>query len=153
MMNRVRNSVASLAVVLMAGSALGSAPGLAFAQGTSGNAGDTAAQRPIDKAEARINEMHAKLKITPAQDPQWQDFVNAQRQNAEQMSALIEKRDEGSASMNAVEDFKNYEDIVQAHADGLKTVIPAFEKLYNALSPEQKKMADTMFRNAQEKKS
>jgi hypothetical protein len=52
-----------------------------------------------------------------------------------------------------VDDFKNYEHIVEAHVDGLKKVVPAFEKLYDSLSDQQKKMADSMFRGAAGRKA
>jgi Spy/CpxP family protein refolding chaperone len=149
MLNRTKLSLSSLAIIALIGAALG-APSVAIAQ-TATTA--KAAEKPVEKAEARIKEMHAKLKITPAQDPQWQDFVTAQRDSAEQMSQLIEQRDQSSSAMNAVDDFKNYEQIVEAHADGLKKVVPAFEKLYDSLSDQQKKMADSMFRGAAGRKA
>ncbi len=137
----------SIAVMLLAGVASFSAAPSVFAQDAAPKA-DKAAQRPIDKAEKQISEMHAKLKITAAQDPQWEAFVKAQRDSAEEMSDLIAKRDATAATTNAVDDFKAYAKIAQAHADGLKKVIPAFETLYSALSDEQKKIADTMLDRA-----
>jgi protein CpxP len=156
MLKRTKYCLPSLAVIALFGAALG-APSAAFSQtanpGASSAATTDKADKPLEKAEARIKEMHAKLKITPAQDPQWEDFVKAQRDNAEQLSQLEEKREEGASSGNAVDDFKNYEQLVDAHADGLKKVVPAFEKLYDSLSDQQKKMADAMFRNAPAKRS
>jgi protein CpxP len=92
--------------------------------------------------------MRTKLKITPAQDPQWQDFIKAERDGAQDMSELIEKRKQSSKAMNAVENFKNYAAITEAHEDSLKKVVPAFERLYSSLTDEQKKAADTMFKDA-----
>lgn len=91
--------------------------------------------------------MRARLKITPAQDPQWQEFVKAERDGAKEMSELIEKRNQSSKAMNAVDDFKNYAAIAEAHEDSLKKVVPAFEKLYASLTDEQKKLADAMFKD------
>jgi hypothetical protein len=134
------------AIALLAAMAL--TPSLAFAQPAprAPTLASTDAQKPIDKTEARVKELHAKLKITPAQDPQWQDFVSAERDNAQQMSDLIAKREQGAASMNAVDDFKNYEAIAKAHEDGLERIVPAFEKLYASMSDDQKKMADNLFK-------
>jgi hypothetical protein len=42
--------------------------------------------------------------------------------------------------------MKQYAEITQAHADGTKKLVDAFEPLYNSFSPEQKKLADTTFR-------
>ena len=47
--------------------------------------------------------------------------------------------------MNAVDNLKSYEQITDAHAEGLKKIMPDFEKLYNQMSPAQKKTADSVF--------
>jgi hypothetical protein len=46
---------------------------------------------------------------------------------------------------SALDDMKQYEQITQAHADGTKHLVDAFEPLYASLSPEQKKLADASF--------
>jgi hypothetical protein len=146
---RANLKMPSLAVMALLAAA-GFTPSIAFAQNASSGPSlastDKAAQKPIDKTEARVKELHAKLKITPAQDPQWQDFVSAERDNAQQMSDLIAKREQMAGSMNAVDDFKNYETIAKAHEDGLEKIVPAFEKLYASMSDDQKKMADNLFK-------
>ena len=48
--------------------------------------------------------------------------------------------------MTAIDDLKSYSEIADAHADGLKKFIPAFEPLYAGMSDAQKKSADTLFR-------
>jgi hypothetical protein len=47
--------------------------------------------------------------------------------------------------MNAVDNLKSYDQITDAHAEGLKKITPDFEKLYNQMSPAQKKTADSVF--------
>jgi len=113
---------------------------------------EQAAQKPIDRTEDRLREMHAKLKITAEQDPQWENFVKAERDSAKDMSDLIAKRESSVKTMNAIDDFKNYAAITEAHEEGLKKIIPAFEKLYGSLSDEQKKIADDMFKGVGEGK-
>ncbi|HLG89251.1 MAG TPA: Spy/CpxP family protein refolding chaperone [Alphaproteobacteria bacterium] len=108
---------------------------------------DATAQRPVDRTEARIAELRAKLHVTTQQGPQWDAFVGAERDSAKEMSELIERRERDAKGMNAVDDFRSYGKIAEAHADGLKKIIPAFEALYDSLSDDQKKAADTMFRN------
>ncbi len=139
----------SLAVVILAGLAgFSTAPSVMAQAASPAGSTDKAAQRPIENADKQIAAMHAKLKITAAQDPQWEAYVKAQRDAAEQMSELIAKREATASSSNAVDDFKAYAKIAQAHADGLKNVIPAFETLYGVLSDDQKKIADTMLDRA-----
>ena len=42
--------------------------------------------------------------------------------------------------------MKQYALLAQAHADDMKQLVDAFEPLYDSMSPEQKKLADTTFR-------
>jgi hypothetical protein len=49
--------------------------------------------------------------------------------------------------MTAIDDLKSYGELAEAHADGIKKLTPLFADLYASLTDEQKKDADTMFRN------
>ncbi len=100
----------------------------------------------VDRTEAHIKDLQAKLKITPAQEEQWNKVTQVMRDNAKTMEALHQTRIEKAKTMNTVEDLKSYSEITQAHADGLKNFIPAFEALYASMSDDQKKDADTLFR-------
>ena len=97
------------------------------------------------KVEQRITDLHAKLHITPAQQPQWDQFIQVMRDNAKTMETLIKARSGHMMAMNAVDDFKSYSGIADAHADGLKKFIPVFEPLYVSMSDTQKKNADALF--------
>ena len=99
----------------------------------------------VDRVEARIKELHAKLKITPAQEELWNKVTQVMRDNAKEMEALIKARSEKASTMTAVDDFKSYSEIAEAHADGLRKFIPVFEPLYASMSDAQKKDADTLF--------
>ncbi len=100
--------------------------------------------------EARIKELHKKLKITNAQSAQWDALAQVMRDNAQAMADLQKQRAENAKSMNAVDVVKSYAEVIQAHEDGMKKFIPAFEALYNSLSDAQKKIADSMFRGRAE---
>jgi periplasmic protein CpxP/Spy len=100
----------------------------------------------VDRTEARIKDIQAQLKITPAQEDLWKKVTEVMRDNAKKMEALHQARIEKAKTMNTIEDLKSYSEITQAHADGLKNFIPAFEALYASMSDEQKKDADTLFR-------
>src|ERR1700694_3552394 len=99
-----------------------------------------------DRAEARIKDMHAKLKITPAQEDQWAKIAQEMRDNAKSMDALTQSRFANAKTMTAVEDLKSYGEIADAHANGIKTFTPLFETLYASMSDAQKKDADALFR-------
>ena len=100
----------------------------------------------VDRTEARIKDLQAKLKITPAQEELWNKVTQVMRDNAKTMDTLIQTRFEKAKTMTTVEDLKSYSEITQAHADGLKNFIPVFEALYASMSDDQKKDADTLFR-------
>ena len=106
----------------------------------------------VDRTEARIKKLYEALKITPAQDEMWKNFIQVMRDNAKTMDDMSIARAEKTKSMNALEDLKSYSDIVQGHADGLKKYVAAFEPLYNSMSDDQKKIADELFRGGHHKK-
>ncbi len=108
----------------------------------------------VERTEARIKKLHQTLKITPAQEELWNALAEAMRENAKTMDTLIQaRRAEKGKPMNALEGLKSYSEILDAHAEGLKKFITAFEPLYNAMSDEQKKNADTIFQAGRHGKS
>lgn len=100
---------------------------------------------PMQHVEDRIKTLHEKLKITSAQEPQWDAVAQAMRDNANAIHALIEERHQNAKTMTAVDDLESYEKITDQHADGLKKLIPVFQTLYDTMSPEQKANADKVF--------
>lgn len=98
--------------------------------------------------EARIKDLHGKLKITASEEPQWQQFTQVMRDNAKTMDDLEAQRTQNQAAMSAVDDLRSYRDFTQAHVDGLAKLVPAFESLYDSMTPDQKKNADTVFAQA-----
>jgi hypothetical protein len=107
----------------------------------------TGSESPANAAvEARIKELHRRLHITEAQKPQWDNLTQVMRGNAQAMVNLEKQRATDVKSMTAVDVVKSYAQVIDAHEDGMKKFIPAFEALYNSMSDEQKKIADSMFR-------
>ncbi len=106
------------------------------------------AAKPSEEArvEARIKDLHAKLKITTAEEDQWTRVTDVMRDNAKKMDQLTETRMAHLKSMNAVEDLKSYGEIAEAHADAIKKFTPVFTTLYDSMSSEQKTSADELFR-------
>ncbi|MBP0589840.1 Spy/CpxP family protein refolding chaperone [Paraburkholderia sp. LEh10] len=101
--------------------------------------------RHEQRVEDRIQYLHTQLKITSAQESQWNAFAGVMRSNSETMGNLFEQR-KANQNTSALDDMKGYAEITQAHADGTKKLVDAFEPLYNSFSPEQKKLADETFR-------
>lgn len=100
----------------------------------------------VDRTEARIKMLHETLKITPAQEELWNALTQVMRENAKTMDTLAQARAEKTKTMNSVEDLKSYSEITDAHAEGLKKFVSAYEALYASMSDDQKKNADILFR-------
>jgi phage shock protein A len=98
------------------------------------------------RVDERIASLHQQLKITPAQEPQWKAFADTMRKNGEQMDTLYQQRAQAPATQSALENMRQYAAIAQAHADGMQKLVTAFEPLYTSMSADQKKVADTAFR-------
>ena len=113
----------------------------------------TATKPAADPVEARITDLHAKLKITAAQETNWTAFAQVMRDNAKTMDSLFQQRAPKLGSMTAIDDLNSYRDITQAHADGLQKLIPAFQTVYDGMSADQKKNADTVFAKSYERRA
>jgi len=119
-----------------------------LAQAAQSQAGKGATESKGETVEQRITNLHAALKITPAQEPQWNDVAKDMRENAAAMDKLVaETRTTPPQNMTAVADLKMYQKFAQAHVDGLKNMLSHFEGLYAAMPDAQKKIADEVFRS------
>jgi hypothetical protein len=49
-------------------------------------------------------------------------------------------------TMNAVQNMQSYEQLAEAHAQHLQKLVPAFEKVYDSMTDQQKQVADQVFR-------
>jgi periplasmic protein CpxP/Spy len=99
----------------------------------------------VDTVESRIADLHVKLKITPDQEPKWTEVAQVMRDNAKKMDELFKQRSQNLRTMTAIDDLRSYRDFTDAHSQGLQKLITAFEGLYTAMTPDQKKNADMVF--------
>lgn len=105
------------------------------------------AQKHADAVESRITELHTQLKITDQQAKPWDAFAQTMRDNARTADAAFRDRAQKLPTMSAPDAMKSYADLTQTHADNMKKLSSAFSDLYNVLTPEQKQIADAMYRN------
>jgi hypothetical protein len=92
----------------------------------------------------QLGDLQRNLKITPAQQPQFDTFAQAMRQNQESMDALMRRNPPGGPR-TAVAELQAQAEAADAEAQGLRHMLPIFETLYASLSDEQKRTADQMF--------
>jgi len=97
------------------------------------------------EVEKHIKDLHAKLKITPAEESQWATVAQTMRDNAAELDSAISKRDTLANHGTAIEDLNAYGDIVQVHANSIKKLSTAFSDLYDSMPDNQKKLADEVF--------
>lgn len=97
------------------------------------------------EVDKHIKDLHAKLKITPAEESQWEAVARAMRDNAEVLDRAIDKREAVAGTGSAVDDLNSYGEIVQTHANNIKNLSAAFASLYASMPEEQKKLADEVF--------
>jgi protein CpxP len=142
---------------------LASAPALALAQSAAAPTQSPAASTPSPgsppadadaqvRVEGRIGQLHSQLHITSPEDAQWKAFAEIMRSNAREMDQAAAQRAEQLPTMSALQDMQSYEQLAEAHVQHLQKLIPAFENLYNAMSPDQKQIADRVFRGAAERR-
>lgn len=101
-------------------------------------------ERGIDEL---IDHLHGILKITPQQEPLWQDVARVMRENAQTLSNIAKARSEHRQTANAMDDLKSYAQLSDAHASGARRLVSVFQPLYDNMSPEQKQAADAEFRD------
>ena len=97
------------------------------------------------EVEKHIKDLHAKLKITPAEESQWDAVAKTMRDNAAELDGAVSKRDAIASRATAIDDLNAYGDIVQVHADNIKKLSTAFTALYDSMPDNQKKIADEVF--------
>jgi periplasmic protein CpxP/Spy len=100
-----------------------------------------------ERVEQHIKQLHTQLKITPEQQSQWDQFAEVMRDNAKDMDQLIDQRGTGFEQMNAVDNLQSYAKLAMQHAVDTQRLATAFQSLYETMSEEQKKNADSVFRS------
>jgi periplasmic protein CpxP/Spy len=99
-----------------------------------------------ERVEAHITQMRTQLRITAAEQAQWDQFAQVMRANARDMDQAFMQRAQQYPTMTAVQNMQSYEQIAEAHAAALQKLVPAFQNLYNAMPEQQKRMTDQVFR-------
>jgi protein CpxP len=113
--------------------------------------GHTAQSASILKGvEQHIRDLHRELDITQAQEPQWQQFAQVMRGNAQAMSDSLDQRAQQIAQMNAVDDMTTYAQLAEQRSQDLVKLATAFQTLYGTFSDQQKQNADQLFRRQAE---
>ena len=110
------------------------------------------AKHSAEWVDTRISELHGQLMITPAQEPVWENLAQVMRDNAKKMKDLYERWNQNAGAMNALESLKMQTEMSEEHLQSHRRFLAPFEALYNTMSDEQKKIADSVFTRHKERK-
>ena len=107
------------------------------------------ALKPSDRVEARLAYIRTALKITAAQQPQWDAYAGVRRKQAAAMEkrmqerrAQMEKAPSERRRPTAVEQHERQRARLTVVAQHLDELLAVEKPLYAALSPEQQRVAD-----------
>jgi Spy/CpxP family protein refolding chaperone len=99
---------------------------------------------PGQFVDGRIAFLKAELKITPAQETQWQQVEAAMRENSKALDQTITTARQNRSSTDAVQRLELREQFAKVRADSDARLLAAFKPLYTSLSPEQQQMANQL---------
>ena len=157
-MNKLLGStvVSACFLAVAASSAFAQAPanmGARAAYGQENQQANRPFSRPTERVEARLAYAKTALKITDAQQPQWEAYANQVRKIAQDLEQRFKSRHSKGQStrpkdqqLNAIERLERAQSF---HAEAITRInqLLAVEKpLYAALSPEQHKVADEVLK-------
>ena len=142
-------------LLLSAGLAVAAAPSMAQDASAPAKKGPSAEQRtqrhakgnPTERVEARLTELKTQLKITPAQEPQWNAFADTLRKHARAGEERMKERQAKGAkpaALTAIQRLEQRQAFMKEASARMDEVLATAKPLYAALSPEQKKTADDL---------
>ena len=99
---------------------------------------------PGQLVDGRIAFLKAELKITPAQESQWQQVATAMHDNAKALDQTIMTARQDRGAMDAVQRLELREQFAKLRADNDARLLAAFKPLYASLSPEQQQTANQL---------
>lgn len=103
---------------------------------------------PAARVDERLSRLRTDLKITAQQEPLWQAF--AEKSKAESGKGMQAMRDQmkGDTPAAAPERMAKMHDAMKDRLAAMESVNESFKRLYGALTPEQKAVADKHFSRA-----
>jgi LTXXQ motif family protein len=149
MMNQQPGSGSMMGHGMMSGQSMMGGHGMMGGMGMGGGSASMCG-RMTAHIEGRLAFLKAELNITPEQEALWKDYANAVRDNAKTMSGRCTSLmgDSGARQKSLPDRLDAQEQFVAARLDALRATNKALKPLYQALSDEQKKLADQLIRSS-----
>ena len=103
---------------------------------------------PAVRVDQRLTRFKSELKLTAAQEPLWQAFAEKSKAEVAKGLQTMRERLKDDKQLSAPERLAQMQDGMKQRLAALESVGESFNRLYAALTPEQKAAADKRFRNA-----
>ncbi|MGP1676997.1 MAG: Spy/CpxP family protein refolding chaperone [Giesbergeria sp.] len=106
--------------------------------------------RPTERVEARLAYVRTALKISQAQQSQWDAYANLVRKNSKEREQRFKSRRTGERARtqqqrpNAIERLEKAQSLHAEAVTRINQLLAVEKPLYAALSPEQQKVADVV---------
>ena len=151
-------AAAATSVLAQTGGPRGQGPALSGAEGSQArhhaqrqHDGKREFPLPSERVESRLTRLKSELKITDAQQAQWDAFAATLRKHAGEADQRVQKlraegaaRREKSARPTAIERMERGQQRLAAASTRMTETLAVAKPLYAALSPEQQKVADEL---------
>jgi len=108
--------------------------------------------RPTERVEARLAYVKTALKITDAQQAQWDAYASFVRKSAQDKEQRFKESQSGERGRpqherpNAIERLERTQSFLANAVTRINQLLAVQKPLYAALSPEQQKIADVVLR-------
>lgn len=104
---------------------------------------------PGERIDARLAYAKAALKITPAQEAQWNALADVLRKQAKAMDEqFAQRRNTRDQQLSAIDRLQRRQEMMSAASARATEVLEAAKPLYAVLNDEQKKEADALLSRA-----
>src|SRR5436190_16428428 len=104
-------------------------------QPRAGAAGNQAQQQPNaagkgQDVEKHIADLRRQLKITPAQEAQFNAFADVMRSNEKNLETAMQQQQSQGQAGNALDELRSAEKFAEANLEALRRLVPVFQALY-----------------------
>ncbi len=97
------------------------------------------------RADKRLERLHADLKITPEQESLWKSFADKTRSEMGKGMAMRDAKGDPSVKLTAPERMEKMQSTMKERLASMESVNESFKQLYAGLSEPQKLAADAHF--------
>lgn len=100
---------------------------------------------PKARIEQRLSRFKSELKLTAQQEPLWQAFAEKSASEAGEGMRAMRERMQDDKQLSAPERMAQIQGLMQQRVAAMASVNESFNRLYAALTPDQKVAADKHF--------